>query len=448
MNFAALGSLFSSILERGIYLHRWWLMLILIAPGLFALRHQDRLGRWRVVLLGSLVAFTLLFGLNLVILMRLNIQRVPEWDFLAFWLHGQIAAQGANLYDPSNYERLAQPFHPGEEFVMEVVKPGFVYPPQTIWLMLPLGWFEIHKAYLFWYVINGLALAADIWLLWKLFLRESGIAGLLGSAFAVLLIPATMYTIQVGQTNFLVLLCLLLLWRDRERPRAGLWLALGLVVKPLFALYCLYPLLRRQGRTLAVLSGSLFVIAGLTVAKFGLASCLGYFTDNPASRLPGYLYKDLTNQSLLATILRFTGKDYVGHSPVMDPVFLAIAAVLVGITGWCIVRRSQSSSEWPLALLVCMVLLVYPATLSHYSVVLIVPILLLCAQRYDLPGAGWWPPLLAGIEFALLARGGACIFLANAIAWGMILMAIVWQQERASAEFLPRWVPQRRDSPG
>ena len=184
-------------------------------------------------------------------------------------------------------------------------------------------------------------------------------------------------------------------------------------------------------------------IAGLTAAKFGLANCLGYFTNNPASRLPDYLYVDLANQSLLATILRLTGKDYAGHSPVTDPGFLAIAAVLVGITGWCIVKRSQSSSEWPLALLVCTVLLIYPATLSHYSVVLIVPILLLCAHRCDLPGAAWWPPLLAGIEFALLARGGACIFLANAIAWGMVLMAIVWQKERPSPELSPMWVPQR-----
>ena len=44
----------------------------------------------------------------------------------------------------------------------------------------------------------------------------------------------------------------LLFYRDCERPRAGLWVALGAMVKPYFVFFLAYLLLKRAYRTLAM----------------------------------------------------------------------------------------------------------------------------------------------------------------------------------------------------
>jgi hypothetical protein len=207
----------------------WRVVELLLPVILLGYHYRQRLTASRRALLVGLmlgiIFFTSVDGFRVV---RSNSSHPPEWDFSVFWLSGRVAAQGMNFYEPEHYQEAARPLHPSKEFTEEILSVGFWYPPPSIFLFVPLGWFEIHTAILLWYIMNGSILVLAILLLWKIFLSQDGLVGLVLTMTLVLMLPSTRNNIQYAQTNFITLLTLLLFWRDRTRFRGGIWLALAL----------------------------------------------------------------------------------------------------------------------------------------------------------------------------------------------------------------------------
>ncbi len=60
------------------------------------------------------------------------------WDFLAFYVDGNVGARGLNFYQAENYRQvfagLAIPIEVTPGFVAEIVDVGFKYPPMTMFL--------------------------------------------------------------------------------------------------------------------------------------------------------------------------------------------------------------------------------------------------------------------------------------------------------------------------
>lgn len=397
------------------FVHYRWLPPVLVVVALLAYQWalesgQDRTRR--MVAAGIIFAPTLAFSTELVSVAIANTSSPPQWDFRLYWIMGRVGALGLNFYEPEHARRLAEAFTNSKDFLSELY---FWHAPPTMFLLVPLGWFDINTASLLWQLVNGVALGLDIWLAYHLFLRRGGILGLLLSATLITLLYSTYLTVYFEQTNFLVLLALLLLWMDRTKTRAGLWLVLGSFVKPVLAPLGLYLLVRRRWTALASAAATASVLLTLSALAFGIPTFLAFFLANPThANTPSYLYDQSINQSLLAWILRAT-QQTDNASPANLP-YLIVGAGLTALSCWLAWQRRLVSDELALALFVPLALMVYPSSLSHYGVLLVVPLAYLISQRETMPGGALTLSLLVGSIYAL-AGFGITTFFAEALAW-------------------------------
>jgi hypothetical protein len=402
----------------------------LVFSSLIAFHFRQRLPvAIRIVLLGCFfVIVTVLCGMNLQV-MRANIKQPPQWDFRVFWMYGQLTVGKANVYDPRQYDRFKDAFQPSKEFIEAVLNVGATYPPPTMLLFLPLGFWQIRAAYLFWYGVQAACLIGSLQLLRKLFLDGSGIWGLALAAILIFSLRATWSTIGFGQTNFLALLFALLYWRDRQRPHSGVWLALGMVVKLYFVIVLLHPTIRRQWRALAWTAIGSFILAMASLAMLGPVTFFSYFTMHPASRLPAWVYTERINQSLAAVVLRISGQGMGNVSSLTQPVFVVAALLLTAVTGY-IVHRARHDSEWSLALILVLALLLYPGTLAHYTVILLIPLLLIWNDRDNMWAGAWGTAGLISLIYGLIGLfQGNSTFAAILMVW-MVLAARTLQRIR------------------
>jgi hypothetical protein len=422
--------------------HVLWGSFLVVAP-LVALGYQYRSVLPPVVrflygcFLTVIVAVLLQYAVQQALI---SVAHPREWDMTAFWLYGSIAAQGENYYDPVAYHREADTLDLDPEFVREVTNVGFPYPPPSILLYAPLGLLDLPGAARSWYLLNTLALLAACLALWRLLFPGSGMLGLGVVAALVLGFASSQATIALAQTNFLVLLFVVLFAAARQRAVGGLFLAAGVLVKPVVAIIALYPAIRRQWKTLVVAATAYLVLWAGTIALFGWPAIRSYSTDGPLKRLPAALYTAGNNQALLRFILRWRNGGELPLSPPegalwADGYFIAASLTLLAATLVLVWRLGVSphsqAGELGLALLVPVALLLYPQSLTHYTVLLILPVLFLWSQARAL---GLSPLFAIGIMsfvyWILLLRSGELSVLATGLVWlalGFAGALIVWR---------------------
>ncbi len=80
-----------------------------------------------------------------------NMKLPREWDFLAFWTFAQVGNTGLNFYKPENFQTLSLPWTATKDFILDTINVGFLYPPATMFLFLPLAWFSLTHGFLLWY---------------------------------------------------------------------------------------------------------------------------------------------------------------------------------------------------------------------------------------------------------------------------------------------------------
>ncbi len=375
--------------------HSAWLLIPVVLLGF---HYQDQLSRrWRSLLLGLMLAAIPFYAVQLIHMMQSQVANPPEWDFQFSWLHGRVAAQGLNYVDMVATRQLAETLHPSTTFLKEL---DFPFLPPTIFLYLWLGWFNFQTAYGLWYVFHSLFLLLDALLLYRIFLPGSGVMGGALVLLLLLTLPGTGATFWFGQTNFLVLFGLLLLLQYRDRPLGGIGLALGTFTKPYVLLLLPYAVVKKRWRVVLGMLGTLAAGFLLTLVVFGPGPLVSYFTKDPSERAES-AYLDPINQSLLSTILRLTGEDVAGRSPILHPLYLAIALSLCAVTGWLVLRLENRHSGWAIALVLITILIIYPGTLTHYSVQLIIPILLLWQYRQQLFWGIWGVSLFVLLQYTL-----------------------------------------------
>src|SRR5262245_52849954 len=149
---------------------RWWIAVLLIPAILVAWIGAERgSSAVRSALLGLLAGVVVTFGLGLARNAGHNVKAPPEYDVQQFWIHGRVAAQGLNVYEMEHSHALAKSMNASDEMMGEL---HFWYPPPALFMFLPLGWVSLKTASAIWYTVLFLAFAADVWLLWTLFLRR------------------------------------------------------------------------------------------------------------------------------------------------------------------------------------------------------------------------------------------------------------------------------------
>lgn len=344
-----------------------------------------------------------------------RLQHPAEWDFLPFWISARIAAQGGNFYDPALFMRQELPLAPSPGFVAEVLRVGYAYPPTSMLVMLPLGWFDFHTAQALWYALQIVAFAGCAWFLTAAFCErpgwlERGLVGVL-----LLLFSASFLTFDLGQSNFLVLLFVTLFARRHDRSAGGVFLALAALVKPYIVVLGGWLLLRRAWRPLAGMAVVLGAAVTVSLLLFGTGTVMAYLGDRVVDRYPPGVLRQAMNQSLLAVTLRWpTPRDVA--SPLTHLPFLVgalpFAALTIAAT-WSTLRRR---AHWSLAAGLMAAVIVYPGSLKHYAVMGAIPALVMWRDPAALPGGVRTVVALATFVFALNAWSfGESVFVANVL---------------------------------
>lgn len=347
------------------------------------------------------------------------------------------AIRGLSVYNPANYELvfnpLSIPFEPDPDFGAGYLKVAFMYPPPTLLLFAWLGLLPFGAAQLLWYL---LVLAGGVLVIFLVVPHiPTGVPRLERTLFAaalVMLTHAATVNVAFGQTHWFGLAATLAAMRASERLVSGLCAAVALLIKPFLLCVPAYLFLQRYWRSLAASIVTYAVFALLVVILFGFETTATYFSVNPADRVPLSLYSQGINQSLLGTVLRlaqpFTPLE---TSPIAYPPFLVAALVVLMSTAVLAVRLARTRDPLLMSLLLTCAILVYPGTLTPYSVFLIVPTVQLLERHPEvMRSPGLLAFILGFLYFLMGAQSGA--FLANLAAWLAVLVSAALGTSRAT----------------
>jgi len=91
-------------------------------------------------------------------------------------------------------------------------------------------------------------------------------------------------------------------------------------------------------------------------------------------------------------------------APLLQPLFLGIAALLGSISVLLVALLPEDESDWGMMLCLLLCLLVYPSVGASYGVILILPIVFMWQHRQDMPGGAWMSILFIALEYALFNK--------------------------------------------
>ena len=394
------------------------LSCLIVIPILLVAFHgrEATAGPSKAALAGILAAPLVVFGAHSARLVVANVAHPPEWDLGMWSVYGHAGVAGVDFYTADGIRAAAPAREYSPAFVDDVFATPFPYPPPTMLLMLPFGWFDLRTAAAVWYALDGLALLAVVGLSWGLFVPGSGGLGLLLVATLFVIFRPTQSDLALGQWNFLALLLFLAFWRDQGRMRAGAWLGGAIVLRTFLAALLVHPLRRREWRAVAACGAALAGLCLLAVARFGPTTCAAYLGTVGDGFLP-FVYTEAINQSLLATILRLVGFDPTQGTPLANPIYLGLGGVMTVVTGW-LVWRLPASTDWVPGLTASLALLLYPVSLEYYGVLVLPPTLSVWQRSRRGGGVGWWGVVFVTLVFTFMGvEEGRRAFVGFALVW-------------------------------
>ncbi|MCF8370921.1 MAG: DUF2029 domain-containing protein [Bacteroidales bacterium] len=384
----------------------------------------------------------LLLGISTVLVLQfLNVLyksylRVNEWDFMAFYLFAHSGLSGSNFYDPSLYHSL---FHElnldtlvSTSFVRDIVDVGFWYPPPSMLLFMPLGWFDLNTGFFLWQSIIVLFLIADIVLVITIFKPyakgKSNTLYLFSLLILILIFPGLTKTLLFSQTNTLLLFFLLLTVKNQNHWSAGVYLCLMIFIKPLAVIFGLYFLYFRNWKALLSSAATGILIVLLTVLVFGGEIFYSYFSSLPTSRMNDCIFLEDINTSLNSVLLRFQATNIQTISLTsIKTVLYSVTILFTAVSIYLAHYARKSSAQLSILLFVPLTLIIYPGTLSHYSILLL-PVALFIFKEFQEYKNPFFP--LTSL-FVLYLSGVSNLFYFNIIAF-MLLSYFVISTKQAS----------------
>jgi hypothetical protein len=381
---------------------------------------------YRVVLVTTLVLAIILVG-------RVISRKIVDptgWDFQALWLYGRVADSGQNPYLPGPYPAMAGPGPFNQDFREEVLEVGAVYPPPTLLLFGAVGWLPLRVAIVPWMVVQTIAFIGMVVLLWRIFMPDHGGWGLALMFTLALLLAATIATFGHGQVNFMAVLCVLAAWRTRDRAISGVWIVASTILKLMYGILWLYPLLRGRWRPFTGIIVATVAALIASVIAFGFPMLRTYVIDNPVQhRMPSYYFTTYVNQSLLGASIRLMPypRSVLGP-PIHHPLYIISALLVTMITIWLAARlpRTVEGEDAAFILLILAGMLIYPWTISNYFVLLLVPMGYLWARRNRSPLGALWTLLLISAVYPLTYyANGLYSIVATVMLWVAVLITAI-----------------------
>ena len=384
------------------YAARSVLVMLVASLSFYRLAASDNAPQlYRVIL--YLGAFALL-ALQALLLVR-DLQGVPVlWDFVAFYFDSHVARYGDSLYDPAEYRaalaRLQETLAAlgitlDHTITAGVIDTGYKNPPFTAFLIYPMTFLPMSASHVAWRLAMTASAFLLVVLISRYFVRHFQPVGKLTfwdylafTLLIVLSIRGTTATIGYGQTSALVAVFLFLAIAAGERSQAGLWAALGIIVKPVAAIMLLVFIVLRGWKRLSVAIGVLLAAVAASTAFFGVDEWASYLRQDYVERLPAWDFYGENTTSLLAEITRWKGvEDYPWTSPGLMELFYGISFALLVLGSLIAFGYGRSRPMLSASLLITIGLAAYPGTQLSYGVMMAVPLAVvlpeLWARRQD-----------------------------------------------------------------
>ena len=422
----------------GIGFDLFWFTLLALPVMLFVAHRRDRVGGpWQPIAWLVMIGTAAVPALRIVRLVAQRLTVPTEWDFMSFWLGARVAAQGLNFYDPAIYRSQPLPVTQlTQGFQDEIINVGYAYPPTTMLLMLPLGWFDYFTAFAIWYAVTFTAMAVALWLLWRTLFPLRRPTDLAVIVTLALLFKPTFDTISWGQSTFLMVLILVLALRSRGTVLGPVWLAIGSIIKPFLLGPVVWFVLRRRWTALAAAALTMVLSLGLAIAVFGVETCRGFLHEGAVGRYAPQMYVQSINQSLIAITLRAFGASHIGESPLALAALAVLGLALAAVTAVAVWRGGTCGALWSFGAVSIAILLVYPHSLDHYSVVLFPWVVAMWMVRDRLLGGGGGVIAFLTIVYVLHASAeDDATFVARVLMWGaMVGLSFIHGDAAAAAE--------------
>lgn len=318
---------------------------------------------------------------------------------MAFYFDAHVARFGQSLYDPAEYyaaiERLDQNVSAlgivlGDVFMREAIDVGYKNPPFTAFVIYPMTFLPLGASHVAWRIAMAASVLVLVLLLARHFSRHFRPLGKLTFwdylAFIlmiVLSIRGTTATIGYGQTSALVAVFLFLSIALGGRSQAGLWAALGVIVKPVAAITLLVFFVLRRWNQLLVAIGVLLAAVAASALAFGVDDWASYLRQEYVERSPSWVFFQDNTTSLLAEIMRWKEiNDYPWTAPGLMELFYAISLSLLALGSLVAFRYGRSHPMLSASLLITIGLIVYPGTQLSYGVMTAVPLAVLLPELW------------------------------------------------------------------
>jgi hypothetical protein len=296
-------------------------------------------------------------------------------DFYVYYLAAEIFATGGDAYTISkeSWNTIA-----AELGITNFAYP-YRYPPLTATLILPLRAIGPQGAAAIWVAASAIAMIAGGWLLARLY--PSPYSRFL-SLFLLLIMVAPLVTLDTGQVNGLLYLCLVLglIWLIQDRPcAAAIALAVGALLKVLPLALILYLFWRKQWRLGALAMAALFLLFFAAIPLVGWENCLSYLQHAVSRGEPNFLIVRSANQTISALLGRlFTERD--PELVLWWARWLALAVTGATALACVPIGRFKEYVVAEYALIVAALQMIAPFTWYHQLLLLHIPLFVVCAR--------------------------------------------------------------------
>jgi hypothetical protein len=373
---------------------------------------------WRKISKGILI------GLSIFMLLTLTIESLKaatsnnEFDFMCFYMQGQLGLHHLNFYDPHSFKILLQSnnfnytFSPG--FKSQIIDVGLLSPPITMLFYAPLSSIDYHTSRLILTILIFVFIFGNAVLANKIFVKnERSFYSFLFILLIIMFLPGTSETIGYNQSNFFLLFFLLLAIYKIKKPITGFYLAMSLIIKPISGFLMLFFISARKWKSAIYFVVTLVVLFSITGFLWGFQNIIGFFQSPPTQRLPQDLYVQEINQSFIGVLNRNLAR-YNLSQTLINSIFYFCAIIMVLLSYLASKRLNKLNVYLSFFVFVPCMLMIYPSSLWHYMVYL-TPLLVYFLLRKQ-NKKYFWIIILPAVSFL-----GTEVFFTYLILWIALL---------------------------
>lgn len=330
--------------------------------------------QWKQISKGILIGLAAILFLFLIIETIKAATSNAQWDFMCFYMQGQLGLHHLNFYDANSFKTLLQSnnfnYNFSAPFKDQIFNVGLLPPPISMLLFAPLASVDYHTGRFILAILIFIFIFANTFLANLIFAKkEKSGYSFLFIFIIIMLLPGTNGTIGYNQTNFFLLFFLLLTIYSINRPISGFYLALSLIMKPISGFLVLFFISDKKWKSVIYFLATVVVLFSITGFFWGFNNIIGFFHSPPTQRLPLYLYEQNINQSILAVFNRNLMDSGLTRDTI-NLIYYFSVVVLVGLSYLASKRLNKLNVYVSFCTFILCMLMIYPSSLDHYMVYL------------------------------------------------------------------------------